>query len=568
MAFQVSPGVQIQEVDLTNVVPAVSTTIGGYVGVFDWGPANVLRQVGSEKELETLFFQPRSEATSKYFLPAAGFLMYSNALKVVRAKTDGMLNATAVDGAGYLIANEEDYEEEGSLSTHGEWIAKYPGDLGNSLEVSLCPADASAFSGWAYKDSFARAPSTSDFASDRGAENDEFHVVVIDEQGKFTGVPEQVLEVYPNVSMASDAKKVDGTSNYYKDVINSQSRYVWWASHNTTYTRAGTTVQGVVADETASGDFLQGITPAVVTKELTGGTDDHAASTAEITTAYDLFSDAETTDVNLIFSYPDANGENTIAEHLITLANTRKDALVFLSPPVADSTQGNPLTDVVTWADTITSSSYAVMDSSAIRCYDKYRDTFMFVPAAGHIAGMCANTDNVADPWFSPAGLNRGQILGASKLAYNPSKADRDELYKARVNPLVTFPGEGTVLFGDRTALAKPSPFDRINVRRLFITLEKAIATAARFQLFEFNDEFTRAQFRNLVEPFLRDVKGRRGITDFAVICDGTNNTGDIVDTNQFVADIYVKPARAINFVNLNFVVTRTGVEFSEIVGQ
>ena len=566
MAFQVSPGVQVQEVDLTNVVPAVSTTIGGFAGAFDWGPVHSLRQVGSEKELESLFFKPRSADTSKYFLPAAGFLMYANALKVVRMETDGMLNATAA-GNGELIQNEQVYEDA-TWTADGAWAAKYPGTLGNSIEISVCPADATIFNGWDYKSSFDRAPSTSDFASERGGENDEFHIAIIDENGAITGVPEQVLEIYPNVSMASDSKKVDGTSNYYKDVINSQSRWVWWTGHVPTYTRAGNTVQSVVADETASGDFLQGISAAVSTIHLSGGTDDNAPTTGEATAAYDLFGDAETLDVNLLFAYPDANGENTIAEHLISIADTRKDCVVFLSPPIEDSTSSTPSTDVIAWADSITSSSYAFMDSSAIRCYDKYRDTFMFVPAAGHIAGMCANTDNVADPWFSPAGLNRGQILGASKLAYNPAKADRDELYKARVNPLVTFPGEGTVLFGDRTALAKPSPFDRLNVRRLFITLEKAISTAARFQLFEFNDEFTRAQFRNLVEPFLRDVKGRRGITDFAVVCDGTNNPGEIVDTNQFVADIYVKPARAINFVNLNFIVTRSGVEFSEIVGQ
>ena len=566
MAFQVSPGVQVQEVDLTNVVPAVSTTIGGYAGAFEWGPVHAIRQVGSEKELETLFYKPRSAETSKYFLPAAGFLMYANALKVVRVETDGMANATST-GNGLLIQNEQVYEDA-AWTADGPWAARFPGDLGNSIEISVCPADATTFDGWEYNASFARAPSTSDFVADRGGENDEVHIVILDEFGKITGVPNQVLEVYPNLSLASDAKKIDGTSNYYKDVINSQSRWAWWTEHQSELTNAGRQAQDVISDETASGDFLNGATVQIYNHILSGGTDDNVPTTSEITAAYDLFGDAETLDVNLIFAYPDANGENTIAEHLISIAESRRDAMVFLSPPIEDSTSATPVADVVEWADSITSSSYAFMDSGAIRCYDKYRDTFMFVPAAGHIAGMCANTDGVADPWFSPAGLNRGQVLGVSKLAYNPNKASRDELYKARVNPLVSFPGEGTVLFGDKTALAKPSPFDRINVRRLFITLEKAIATAARYQLFEFNDEFTRAQFRNLVEPFLRDVKGRRGITDFAVICDATNNPGEIVDTNQFVADIYVKPARAINFVNLNFIVTRSGVEFSEIVGQ
>ena len=220
------------------------------------------------------------------------------------------------------------------------------------------------------------------------------------------------------------------------------------------------------------------------------------------------------------------------------------------------------------WADSIGSSSYAVFDSGALYVFDKYNDTFRWINAAGDIAGLCAFTDNVQDPWFSPAGFNRGQIRGVTKLAFNPIKAERDTLYKARVNPIVSFPGEGIILFGDKTAQAKPSAFDRINVRRLFIVLEKAIATAAKFQLFELNDEFTRAQFRNLVEPFLRDVEGRRGMTDFQVVCDETNNTPQVIDTNRFVADIYIQPARSINFISLNFIAVRTGVEFSEIAGQ
>ena len=216
----------------------------------------------------------------------------------------------------------------------------------------------------------------------------------------------------------------------------------------------------------------------------------------------------------------------------------------------------------------ITSTSYAVLDSTAIYTYNKYADKYIWIPACGHVAGLCANTDDVAEPWFSPAGYNRGQLLGITKLAYNPKQAERDELYKARINPIVSFPGQGTILFGDKTAQAKPSAFDRINVRRLFIVLEKAIATAAKYQLFELNDQFTRAMFRNMTEPFLRDIKGRRGVTDFLVVCDETNNTGEVIDTNRFVADIYIKPARSINFITLNFIATRTGVEFSEIVGK
>ena len=275
-----------------------------------------------------------------------------------------------------------------------------------------------------------------------------------------------------------------------------------------------------------------------------------------------------------MFAFPGGNSEaeagsadKDIAGSLITIANSRKDCMAFISPPVALSRGATPGSTIVTWVSTLTSTSYAACDSTALYVYDKYNDVYRWIGAAGHQAGLCANTDNVADAWFSPAGVNRGQLLGVTKLAYNPSKADRDSLYKARVNPIVSLPGQGTVLFGDKTLLSRPSAFDRINVRRLFITLEKAISTAAEAQLFEFNDEFTRAQFRNLVEPFLRDIKGRRGVTDFAVVCDQTNNTSQVIDSNRFVADIFIKPARSINFITLNFVATRTGVDFSEISG-
>jgi len=267
----------------------------------------------------------------------------------------------------------------------------------------------------------------------------------------------------------------------------------------------------------------------------------------------------------------DATGA-TKATKVIDIATSRKDCVAFISPARADVVNvTDPISQTVNvkgFADALSSSSYAVIDSGYKYMYDKYNDVYRHVPLNGDIAGLCARTDSVADPWFSPGGFNRGQIRGAVKLAFNPNQTQRDELYKARVNPVVTFPGQGTVLFGDKTAQAKPSAFDRINVRRLFIVLEKAIATAAKFQLFEFNDEFTRAGFRNLVEPFLRDVQGRRGITDFAVVCDDTNNTGEVIDRNEFRADIFIKPARSINFITLNFVATRTGVAFSEVAGS
>ena len=302
---------------------------------------------------------------------------------------------------------------------------------------------------------------------------------------------------------------------------------------------------------------------------LSGGTDDNTPTTGEIAAGFDLLEDAETVDVNLLFAAPDVDGQEAIAEDLISIANARKDCMAFISPPIDDTVNtSTAAANVKAFADGLTSTSYASCDSSAVYVYDKYNDVYRYIGASGHMAGLCANTDTVADSWFSPAGVNRGQLLGITKLAFNPKKADRDTLYKARVNPLVSLPGQGTLLFGDKTLLSRPSAFDRINVRRLFIALEKAISTAAKAQLFEFNDEFTRAQFRNLVEPFLRDVKGRRGLSDFQVICDTTNNTSSVIDGNKFVADIFIKPSRSINFITLNFVATRSGVEFSEIAGS
>ena len=561
MAFQVSPGVQVKEIDLTNVIPAVSTSIGGFAGAFNWGPVEEIRTVGSEKELAAIFGTPDNN-TAKYFLTAASFLTYGNALKTVRVEANGMLNATT-SGSGLLVKNRDHLDDV--TTTSNEWIAKYPGVLGNSLKVEVCPADSASFTGWAHAGEFDAVPGTSDWASDRSCSNDEMHIVVIDEDGDWTGTPGTVLETWAFVSQASDARSAQGTSNYYKDVINGNSAYVWWGDHAALFTNAGSTTA------TVAGDFLGGITAAVVAESLADGADNNAPTVGELQLGFDLFEDAETVDVNLLFSVPAANGGDdvTLANDLLAIATARKDVVAFVSPPIEDTVgTSTPAADVKAFADQLTSTSYGVIDSTALKVYDKYNDVYRWIPAAGHMAGLCANTDQVADAWFSPAGFNRGQILGITKIAFNPKQADRDTLYKARINPIVSFPGQGTVLYGDKTAQAKPSAFDRINVRRLFITLEKAIATAAKYQLFEFNDEFTRAMFRNMVEPFLRDVKGRRGITDFAVVCDATNNTGEVVDTNRFVADIYIKPARSINFITLNFIATRTGVEFSEIIGQ
>jgi phage tail sheath protein FI len=557
MAFQVSPGVQVNEIDATGVVPAVSTSIGGTTGSFNWGPVEEIVTVTSEKELAENFGTPDSN-TYKYFLTAASFLKYGAALKVVRAKT-GHVNATSA-GGGLFIGNDTNYEDRGSV-TEGSWVAKYPGTLGNSIKISVCPADLTAWNGWAYKSSFSARPETSDYAEDlgKGSAADELHIAVIDIDGAWSGKAGTVLETFEFLSQGSDAKGPDGSSNYYVDVVNARSAYVRWLSLPAGLTDAGDTIANTTTYTTVN---------AAIDSSLTGGTDDNLPTSGELNTALQVLADVNTVDVNLVFGYPDVNGSADIAGNLITFANNRKDCMAFVSPPIEDSKDiTNPGQEVTGWVEGLTSTSYASVDSSAVYVYDKYNDVYRWIGAAGHIAGLCANTDNVADAWFSPAGVNRGQLLGITKLAWNPNKAERDDLYKKRCNPLVSLPGQGTILFGDKTLLKRPSAFDRINVRRLFIVLEKAISTAAEGQLFEFNDEFTRAQFRNLVEPFLRDVKGRRGLTDFAVVCDTTNNTSQVIDANSFVADIFIKPARSINFINLNFVATRTGVDFSEISG-
>jgi phage tail sheath protein FI len=563
MSFQVSPGVQVKEIDLTNVVPAVSTSIGAIAGAFQWGPVEEIVTVGSEKDLVNVFGEPNAD-TFKYFMPAAQFLQYGNALRVVRAETDNA-NATSDGTTGVKVKNADDFEAQfATLAANATLvaIARYPGELGNSIGVEVCGADATAFSGWTYKSLFDSAPGTSDYAASKGGSNDELHVVVYDTTGAISGEEGTVLETYAFVSQASDARANDGTNNYYLDVVNGQSNYVYAIQlPAATFTEQGSTAQGTTFSAPSS----------AVSETLADGVDDNAPTVGELELAYDMFADAETIDVNLIIGGQAHTGADAVthANTIIALAEGRKDCVAFVSPSIADTVNNSTAaTDVIAWANSLTSSSYAVIDSTALYVYDKYNDVYRWIAASGAVAGLCANTDNVADAWFSPAGLNRGQILGVTKIAFNPKKADRDELYKARVNPIVSFPGEGTVLFGDKTAQAKPSAFDRINVRRLFIVLEKAVATAAKYQLFEFNDEFTRAQFRNMVEPFLRDIKGRRGITDFYVVADETNNTGQIIDSNQFVADIYIKPARSINFITLNFIATRTGVEFSEIVGQ
>jgi len=689
MAFQVSPGVNVSEVDLTTVIPAVSTSVGAVAGVFRWGPVGKRTLVSSEIDLVSRFGKP-TNYNSETFFTAANFLSYGNALYVVRAAnttdySNGVISAVANTGSVtnaqvFVVKNDDVYESVNTaVDTDVLYIARYPGELGNSLKISVCdsinaysksvdiqngnanlefgfieavvgsntitfgvansatgtlaeantrmvavlaeltvgdvvevgnnsigkqylkitslPAsigtnssfanstyryftanvdsvyqlstdyDSNTFSRyWEYFNNVDGAPGVSTFQSSQGnsAAVDEIHVVVADEDGKITGVSGTVLEVYAGLSRSTDAKTSDGSTNYYKTVVNDNSKYVWWANDRST--APSNTALNVASVDTK---------PITISFQLgQDGDGEDVVAIGTILAGYDSFTSAEEVDISLVMTGKSRGGANSaqIANYLVdNIAEVRKDCVVFASPDKSDvvnNSAADEAQDIVDFRNGARASSYLVIDSGYKYQYDKYNDIFRWVPLNGDIAGLCVRTDSTRDPWFSPAGFNRGQIKNLVKLAFNPDKAERDLLYKNDVNPVVTFPGQGTVLFGDKTALGKPSAFDRINVRRLFITLEKAISTAARSSLFEFNDEFTRAQFVALVEPFLRDVQGRRGILDYRVVCDETNNTGDVIDRNEFVGDIYVKPAKAINFIQLNFVAVRTGVAFEEVVGR
>ena len=569
MAFQLSPGVNVSEIDLTTVVPAVGTTEGALVGDFTWGPVNEIRTISSEVELVNTFGKPNSDNFTDFFT-AANFLSYARNLKVVRATGTSSRNATS-NGSSILIENELDYLENHSdgANTSGVWAAKYPGTLGNSIKVSLFAGsgNTTAFGAWSYNGYFDSVPGTSTYASNNGAVNDEMHIAVIDTTGAISGTANTVIERFAFVSAASDAKLEDGTSNYYKDAINNRSRYIWWLAHPDG--GLGLTLSSNNWGSVANTGRVFGSSNTVYTTTLANGVLSGAA-TADITAGYDKFRNSDEVDISLVMT---SDHPSAVVQHVVdNVVEYRKDSVAFVSPSretVIDNI-GDEMTDTIAYKNTTInrSTSYAVMDCNWKYQYDKYNDTYRWVPLNGDIAGLCVRTDFERDAWFSPAGFNRGQIRNVVRLAWNPDKTDRDELYKAGINPVVSFAGEGTILYGDKTMLSKPSAFDRINVRRLFIVLEKAIARAAKFSLFEFNDAFTRAQFVSLVEPFLRDVQGRRGIYDFRVVCDETNNTPEVIDRNEFIGDIYIKPARSINFIQLNFVAVRTGVSFDEVVGR
>ncbi len=702
MGFQVSPGVNVTERDLTTIVPAVATTSAGMAGAFRWGPVGERVLVDSENELRNIFGDP-DKYNFNWFFTAANFLGYGNNLQIVRVAGASASNANTHTDKGLRIDNRTQFDANTSTGADAEFIAKYPGHLGNSLRVVVFDTNgktgpftanaaslgavavgisgggsttgASALIGgvidntnqannlnlqkgdrilWSngdintvkapqgvcggtgghggvegnsislneplqftvavgttfeiqnrYATLFGSVPRTSDVCALAGGTNDELNIAIVDYDGKITGTEGEVLETYEGLSKAFNARGFDGRDIFYKNVLNDQSQWVYARANlngvnagdndtSSTFTSitpleesgeygAATSVGGSILNgsmgDAQSHAFKQGLDAnqygAVVDATSVHGGTGGVLTDSDVWNGYREFEDSETVDVSLILG---GMSTATVQKLIIDMVDKRKDAIAFLSPIntatdpaglVENKSTSVATTNILDFRNNSInkSSSYAVLDSGFKKMLDRYNNVLRSVPLNGDIAGLCARTEREQEAWFSPAGFNRGQIRGVVKLEFNPRQAHRDNLYLDGVNPVVSFPGEGVVLFGDKTMQSKPSAFDRINVRRLFIVLEKAIATASKFLLFEFNDEFTRAQFRNMVIPFLRTVQSRRGIFDFKVVCDESNNTGEVIDRNEFVGDIFIKPARSINFIQLNFIATKTSVDFSEVGG-
>ena len=576
-----SPAVVVKEIDATGGVPNVQTSTGAIVGNFRWGPVGQRVLISNEADLIDQFSTPDTTSTID-FHNASYFLRYSNALQVVRQATSAAKNAAATTyktagrgpgAVGYAIQainNKNVFDANTSLDSDGHtFIGRFPGALGNSIRVSICPANSTAFGTWDYASSYDGAPGSSALDSNAGGPGTELHLAVIDNNGEFTGTKGTVLESYPYVSAATNSVLADGSTNYVKNVVNERSKYIYMVNFDSDYTAANA---GTAMTPGVQKTYISGLTTSVH-YDFDSGANSAALGTGEIATGHDLFEDEEAVEVDFLIApgMGSRADQTTVTNDLVANAIARKDCVVVSSPARTDvvnvTNEGTATDNITTTAATFTKSSYLIMDGNYLKVYDKFNDQFIQIPAASSVAGLMAETDRVAAPWFSPAGTRRGQLLGVTAIDYNPNKTRRDTLYKAGVNPVVNVAGSGVVLFGDKTLLNRPSAFDRINVRRLFLTLERAIAQAAKNVMFEFNDEFTRAEFVNVIEPVLRDVRARRGITDFRIIADETVNTPAVVDRNEFIANIFIKPARSINYVTLNFVAVRTGVDFTEVVG-
>ena len=568
MAFQVSPGVNSSEINQTTTVPSIIMTAGAFVGQFNWGPVNRRVQTASEVALVSNFGKPDNNTASSFFT-AASFLAYGNNLYIVRAANNATYNAQAnTTGANIQIQNKEIFETSylynNNNNQYGAFVARYPGVMGNSLTISV--VDSASYSntwnvnGGGLSGTFPVAPATSAQATSAGGANDQIHIVVVDSGGLFTGAKNTVLEAFPFLSKALDGVDSLGNPSYYKTALFNNSKYVF-AIDPVSYS----TTNGTWGTKMANTSFATISTPQ--TLPLANGTT-ATVTDGDLITAWGQFTSADAVNVSLV---PTGGVSTTVQQYVIdNISSARTDCVAFVSPPssaVVNQAGAEVVNIQSWWASLARSTTYGFADTGWKYMFDKYNGIYRYVPLNGDTAGLCAYTDQIRDPWYSPAGFNRGNIKNVVRLAWSPSKPQRDTLYPLGINPVVTMQGVGTVLYGDKTMTSQPSAFDRIGVRRLFINLETTISLAAKYSLFEFNDLFTQAQFVALVTPYLRDVKGRRGIYDFMVVCDSTNNTQAVIDSNSFVGDIYVKPARSINYIQLNFIATPTGVSFSTIVG-
>ena len=637
MASQVSPGVVIRERDLsTGVITGVSPLRAGIASTFTKGPVGKIVNIGSERDLITVFGAP-AEANAADWLVASEFLRYGGQLAVVRAAT-GVLNATK-DGSAVLVGSKEDYEAGAGSSE--AFIARTAGTAGNNLRVvvvdkvadskmtkaghGLSVGDAlsdgattdhevtvvidantvgikhgaagavsgngftqSNFSnsdwnalpigttGLTYKNIGPR-PGTSAYASERYLSGDEVHVAVVDESTN------TIVERLTYLSKLSDGKSPEGASTYWKDYVNEFSQFIYAAALTSAeYSPVGEDPGSAAASygATAAAPLSLAYIFSTAGGSLSGGTDDYAYTAGEIQTAYALFSDTEATSIDFVLMGGSMGSESdtlTKAGAVAGVANGRKDCIAFISPfngnQVATSggaalTEAQQLQNTIDYFANIGSSSYVVKDSGIKYVYDRFNDKYRYIGCNGDIAGLCTSTSTIQDDWISPAGTNRGGLQNVVKLAFNPNKAARDDLYTSAINPVVAFPGSGPILFGDKTALASPSAFDRINVRRLFLNIEKRARQLAEGVLFEQNDDITRSSFNSALSSYMSEIQARRGVTDYLVVCDETNNTAEVIDRNEFVAEIFVKPTRSINYVTVTVTATKTGVSFSEVVGR
>ena len=637
MASQVSPGVVIRERDIsTGVLTGVSGLRAGIASSFRSGPVGKIINIGSERELIDTFGTP-AEANAADWLVASEFLRYGGQLAVVRAAT-GVLNASS-EGGGVLVGSKEDYEAGAGSSK--KFVARTAGADGNNLFVAIvdkgpdftitstghglsvggtytddnsvghevvevvdantvriiqgtaAPTPASGDTSTAFTNSQWNAtsigstgltykeigprPNTSAYASERFISNDEVHVAVIDTSTN------TIVERSLYLSKLSDGKSAEGASIYWSDYLNEFSNFIY-ASPLTSaeVTTLGEDPGGTAASYGATSAAPISLARILLTasKSLSGGVDDYAYTTGEISAAYTQFQDTEETDLDFVLMGGSMGSEaDTLvkAGSVAAVANTRKDCIAFISPfngnQVASSgnvalTPAQQLENTIDYFSSIGSSSYVVKDSGLKYTYDRFNDKYRYIGTNGDIAGICVSTSQIGDDWISPAGTSRGGLQNVVKLAFNPNKSARDDLYTASINPVVAFPGSGPILFGDKTALASPSAFDRINVRRLFLNIEKRARLLAEGVLFEQNDTITRASFNAALSGYLSEVQARRGVTDFLVVCDETNNTPEVVDRNEFVAEIFIKPTRSINFVTVTVTATKTGVSFAEVVGR